>query len=137
MSKGSLNKVMLIGRLGVDPELKYTPQGTAVCNFNLATDESYKDQQGNAVDKTEWHKIVLWRKLAEIAGQFLKKGSLIYLEGSITTRSWEQDGQKKYVTEIIAVNMTMLDSNQEKAKPQKQKEQAKENPMAEDDDLPF
>ena len=113
MARGSLNKVMLIGRLGTDPELKYTPQGSAVCNFSLATDESYRDQQGSTVERTEWHRIVLWRKLAEISGQYLRKGSLVYIEGKLSTRSWEQDGQKKYTTEIIADSMTMLGSKQE------------------------
>jgi single-strand DNA-binding protein len=115
MARGSLNKVMLIGRLGTDPELKYTPQGSPVCNFSLATDESYKDQQGNTVDRTEWHRIVLWRKLAEISGQYLRKGSLVYIEGKLTTRSWEQEGQKKYTTEIVADSMTMLGNKQENA----------------------
>ena len=77
MARGSLNKVMLIGRLGQDPELRYTQQGASVCTLNLATDEGYKDQTGNMVEKTEWHRVVIWRKLAEIAGQYLKKGSLV------------------------------------------------------------
>ncbi len=108
MAKGSLNKVMVIGRLGQDPELKYTPAGQAVCTFSVATDESYKDQSGNVVDKAEWHKIVVWRKLAEIAGQYLKKGSLVYCEGKLATRKWEKDGQNHYTTEIVASDMTML-----------------------------
>ena len=110
MARGSLNKVMIIGRLGQDPELKYTPQGSAVCTISLATDEGYKDQQGNQVDKTEWHRVVMWRKLAEIAGQYLKKGSLVYVEGKLTTRSYDKDGQKHYSTEIVADTMTMLGS---------------------------
>jgi single-strand DNA-binding protein len=108
MSKGSLNKVMIIGKLGQDPELKYTPQGASVCSFSIATDEGYKDSNGNQVDRTEWHRIVIWRKLAEIAGQYLKKGSLVYIEGKLQTRSWDKDGQKHYTTEIVASDMTML-----------------------------
>ena len=110
--RGSVNKVMLIGRLGQDPELKYTPQSQAVCTISLATDEGYKDQSGNQVDKTEWHRVVMWRKLAEIAGQYLKKGSLVYVEGKLSTRSYDKDGQKHYTTEVVADTMTML-SNKE------------------------
>lgn len=108
MARGSLNKVMLIGRLGQDPELRYTQQGASVCSFSLATDEGYKDQTGNMVEKTEWHRVVIWRKLAEIANQYLRKGSLVYIEGKLTTRMWEKDGHKNYTTEIIASDMTML-----------------------------
>ena len=109
MSKGTLNKVMLIGRLGKDPELKYTPSGAAVATFNIATDESYKDKEGKMVDHTDWHRIVTWRKLAEICGQYLKKGSLVYIEGKIKSRSYDdKDGVKKYVTEIVADTMNML-----------------------------
>lgn len=104
---------MVIGRLGQDPELKYTPQGASVCNFTVATDEGYKDSNGNQVDRTEWHRIVIWRKLAEIAGQYLKKGSLVYIEGKLQTRSWEKDGQKHYTTEIVASDMTMLGGKNE------------------------
>ena len=106
-----LNKVLLIGRLGADPEIRYMPDGTMVTSFNMATDESYKSKSGEKVQKTEWHKIVTFRKLAEICGQYLHKGSLIYLEGKIQTRSWEdKEGVKRYTTEIIAANMQMLDS---------------------------
>lgn len=105
-----LNKVMLIGHLGKDPELSYTPNGTAVCKFSVATDESYKGEDGNIVPKTEWHNIVAWRKLAEICGQYLKKGSKVYLEGRIKTDSYEKDGKKQYFTKIEISDMKMLDS---------------------------
>jgi len=106
-----VNKVILIGRLGKDPEVRYTPDGTMVTNFNLATDEQWKDKNGEKVQKTEWHKIVTYRKLAEICGNYLVKGKLVFIEGRIQTRSWEdKEGVKRYTTEIIASNMQMLDS---------------------------
>lgn len=110
MAKGTVNKAILIGRLGADPELKYTPSGAAVVNFNIATDESWTDASGVKQERTEWHRIVAWRKLAEICGEYLKKGSRVYIEGQLQTRSWEQDGVKRYTTEIVARNMQMLDS---------------------------
>ena len=97
----SLNKVQLIGNLGKDPELKYTPSGVAVATFSIATSESWKDQEGNQQEKTEWHNIVAWRKLAEICGEYLKKGKKVYLEGKLQTRNYEKDGIKRYVTEIV------------------------------------
>ncbi len=107
----SLNKVMLIGNLGKDPELRYTTSGVAVATFSLATSESWKDQDGNAQEKTEWHNIVAWRKLAEICGEWLKKGKKVYIEGRIQTRSFDDKntGQKRYTTEIVADNLIMLD----------------------------
>lgn len=109
---GSLNKVMLIGRLGADPELRTTPNGNQVVNFNLATDESYKDKNGQRVERTEWHRIVVWDKLAEICKQYLSKGRLVYIEGRLTTRSWEdkETGKKQYITEVVATDMQMLES---------------------------
>jgi len=101
MARGGLNKAMIIGRLGNDPELKYTPQGQAVCTITVATDESYKDKQGQLVPKAEWHRIVLWRNNAENAAKYLKKGSQVYTEGKLQTRTWEKDGQKHYTTEIV------------------------------------
>ncbi len=107
----SVNKVILIGNLGQDPELRYTGSGTAVCNLRLATNESYKDSNGELVEKTEWHSIVAWARLAEICGEYLKKGSQVYFEGSLQTRQWEdKDGQTRYTTEIKAREMMMLDS---------------------------
>jgi len=106
-----VNKAILIGRLGKDPEVRYTPDGTMVTNFNLATDEQWKDKNGEKVQKTEWHRIVTFGKLAEICGNYLVKGKLIFVEGRIQTRSWEdKDGVKRFTTEIIASNMQMLDS---------------------------
>ncbi|MEM1096933.1 MAG: single-stranded DNA-binding protein [Bacteroidota bacterium] len=109
----SVNKVMLIGNLGQDPELRYTGSGTAVCNLRIATNESYKDNSGQMVDKTEWHSVVAWGRLAEICGEYLKKGSQAYFEGSLQTRSWEdRDGNTRYTTEIKAREMMIL-SNRE------------------------
>jgi single-strand DNA-binding protein len=106
-----VNKAMLIGRLGKDPEVKYMPDGTMVTNFTLATDEQWKDKNGEKVQKTEWHRIVTYRKLAEICGNYLVKGKLVFIEGRIQTRSWEdKEGVKRYTTEIIANDMKMLDS---------------------------
>jgi single-strand DNA-binding protein len=107
----SLNKVMLIGNLGKDPELRYTPSGVAVATFSVATNESWKDQDGNTQERTEWHNIVAWRKLAEICGEYLKKGKKVYIEGRIQTRSYDDKntGAKKYITEIVADNLIMLD----------------------------
>ena len=121
----SLNKVQLIGNLGKDPELKYTASGVAVANFSMATAESWKDEAGEQHDKTEWHNIVAWRKLAEICGEWLTKGKRVYIEGKLQTRSWEKDGKKHYTTEIVAENMIMLDcatkkSEAESAQPEKE-----------------
>jgi len=113
----SVNKAILVGRLGRDPETRYTPSGQAVCNFTLATDETYKDRSGERQKRTEWHRIVLWGKLAEIAQQYLKKGQLVYVEGRIQTRQWEdkRDGQKRTTTEIVGTAMRMLTSRAEAA----------------------
>lgn len=106
-----INKAILIGRLGKDPEVRYTPDGTMVTNFNLATDEQWKDKNGEKVQKTEWHRIVTFGKLAEICGNYLVKGKLVFIEGRIQTRSWEdKEGVKRFTTEIIAGDMKMLDS---------------------------
>ena len=112
MARG-VNKVILIGNLGSDPEIRYTPGGAAVANVSLATTDSWTDRKsGDKQDRTEWHRLVFWSKLAEIAGQYLKKGSKIYVEGRLQTRSWDdqQTGQKKYTTEIVVNDMTMLDN---------------------------
>ena len=107
----SLNKVMLIGRLGQDPEARYTQSNTAVATLNLATNERYKDSNGEYQDKTEWHRVVAWGRTAEICQQYLTKGSMIYVEGPLQTREWEdKQGQKRYTTEVKALQMTMLDS---------------------------
>jgi len=111
----SLNKVMLIGNLGKDPELRYTGAGAPVATFSLATNESWKDQDGNTQERTEWHNIVAWSKLAEICQQYLKKGRRVYVEGRIQTRSYDDKntGAKKYITEIVANNMIMLDPREQ------------------------
>jgi single-strand DNA-binding protein len=112
----SVNKVILVGRLGRDPETRYTGGGQAVANFSMATDETYKDKNGERQKRTEWHKIVVWSKLAEIAQQYLKKGSLLYLEGRIQTREWQdKEGQKRTTTEIVATNFRMLGGRAEGA----------------------
>src|SRR6058998_2710044 len=107
----SVNKVILVGRLGKDPEIRSTPSGTSVAKFSLATDDRYTDKSGEKQERTEWHNIVAWGKLAEICGQYLRKGKLVYIEGSIRTDSWEdkESGQKRNRTEIIANTMKMLD----------------------------
>lgn len=105
----SVNKAILVGRLGKDPETRYTSGGQAVCNFTLATDESFKDRSGERQKRTEWHRIVVWAKQAEIAQQYLHKGSLVYVEGRIQTRQWDdKEGQKRTTTEIVATNFRML-----------------------------
>ena len=111
----SVNKAILVGRLGRDPETRYTSGGQAVANFTLATDETFKDRSGERQKRTEWHRIVLWGKLAEITQQYLKKGMLVYIEGRIQTRQWEdkRDGQKKTSFEIVANEMKMLTSRAE------------------------
>lgn len=106
-----VNKVLLIGRLGKDPEVRYTPDGMMVTNFTMATDEQRKDKNGQKIQRTEWHRIVTFGKLAEICSSYLSKGKLIFIEGRIQTKSWEdKDGNKRSTTEIIANNMQMLDS---------------------------
>lgn len=144
----SLNKAMLIGRLGQDPEVRYTQSNTAVANFSLATNERFKDRNGEFQERTEWHRIVAWGRTAEICQEYLKKGSLVYIEGPIQTREWEdKDGQKKYTTEVKALIMQMLDSRGDQAggggapsKPGKSKSTSVEIDESfddMDDDLPF
>ena len=107
----SLNKAMIIGRLGQDPEVRYTQSNTAVANLSVATSERYKDSSGEWKENTEWHRVVAWGRLAEICQEYLKKGSQVYIEGPIQTRQWEdRDGQTRYTTEIKALTLTMLDS---------------------------
>lgn len=106
---GGVNKVILIGNLGVDPELRYTPQGTAVANFRLATNESWTDKNGQKQDRTEWHRIVVWGKLAELCGEYLQKGRQVYLEGKLQTREWtDKENRKNYTTEIVANQVVFL-----------------------------
>ncbi len=110
MAGKSVNKVILIGNLGKDPEVKFTPQGTPVAKITLATNERFKGKDGNWQDRTEWHNVVLWQRLAEIAGEYLKKGGKVYIEGRLQTRSWDDktSGQKKYMTEVVANDLVLL-----------------------------
>ena len=147
MSRGGVNKVILIGNLGSDPEVKYTPSGVPVANFSLATTETWSDKSGERQERTEWHRLVLWRKLAEIAGQYLKKGGRLYVEGKLQTRSWDdQNGQKRYTTEVVVDDMQMLDSRSESAEASggwsgdpgsTTVEDAPPQPAETEDDLPF
>lgn len=132
----SINRVELLGNLGKDPELKHTPQGTAVARISLATNERYKDKAGNWQDRTEWHNVILWARLAEIASEYLKKGSKVYIDGRMQTRSWEDDQQvKRYMTEVIAGNLIMLDAKPDGKKSDKS-EAAEQGPIT-DEDIPF
>src|SRR4029077_4331181 len=105
---GSDNKAILLGRLGKDPEVKYTEAGRAVARFSVATDETWKDQAGEKQQRTEWHNVVAWRKLADICGQYLTKGKQVYIEGKLQSRSWEKDGTKHTITEVVADQLVML-----------------------------
>lgn len=109
MASRGINKVIVVGNLGNDPEVRYMPNGNAVANLSIATSESWKDQQGQQQERTEWHRVTMYRRLAEIAGEYLKKGSQVYIEGKLQTRKWQdQQGNDRYTTEIIADNMQML-----------------------------
>ena len=110
MAGRSVNKVILLGRLGKDPEVKYTPSGTPVAKFTLATNDRFKDKDGNWQDRTEWHNLTAWARTAEIVGEYLKKGAQVYIEGSLRTHSWDdkQTGQKKYMTEVVANELVLL-----------------------------
>lgn len=111
MFQKSVNKVILVGRLGADPELRYTGSGTAVVNFRLATTESYKDANGEWQEKTEWHSLVVWSKLADRVNEYIRKGSLVYIEGSLQTRSWDdRDGNTRYTTEVKVREIQLLES---------------------------
>ena len=110
-----VNRVIIIGRLGQDPDVQYTPSGVAVAKFSVATSESWKNKDtGEKEEKTEWHRIVVWRRLAEVCGEYLKKGSQVYIEGKLQTRTWEdKEGNKRWTTEIVAQNMQMLGSKRD------------------------
>lgn len=135
-----INKVILIGNVGADPEVRYLEGGVAVANLRLATSESYKNKNGDRVDQTEWHNIVLWRGLAEITEKYVKKGMQLYIEGRLRTRSWEdQNGTKRYTTEIYADNMQMMSRKSDRQTEESKTEQHIP-PVVEDDspdDLPF
>jgi single-strand DNA-binding protein len=136
-----INKVILVGRLGADPEVRYTPDGAMVTTFRLATDEQWKDKSGERTQRTEWHRVVAFRKLAEICGSYLSKGRLVYVEGRIQTRSWEdKEGQKRFTTEIVASNMQILDRGPSKDQQGGTDERMPTNAETEqtpDDDVPF
>ena len=136
----SVNKAILVGNLGDDPEQRFTPSGTAVANFRLATHEQWTNKDGERAERTEWHRIVAWGRLGEICGEYLHKGSQVYIEGRLQTRSWEdRDGNKRYTTEIVAQTMQMLGSPAKAGKAKTQDESfPSEEPMAiPDDDIPF
>jgi single-strand DNA-binding protein len=136
----SVNKVILIGNLGADPELRYTPSGSAVANFNIATTEKWKDKDGQSQERTEWHRIILWNRQAEIAKEYLRKGNSVYIEGRIQNRSYEdKDGIKRYVTEIIGQRMQFLGGRggTSDSGPSEPPPSPPSNLDGEDDDLPF
>ncbi len=137
-----LNKVMLIGNLGGDPEMRYTNDGAAIANFSVATSETWKDSNGEKQEKTEWHKVVAFKKLAEVCGEYLKKGKQVYIEGKIQTRSWEDnEGNTRYSTEIVARTMNMLGHRSDEPGSNKSEQPPKppqDNKNADQDDgLPF
>ena len=146
MARSGINKVIIVGNLGQDPEIKYTAGGAAVTTLSIATSDSWKDKDsGMDQERTEWHRVVLWRKLAEIAGEYLKKGSKVYIEGQLQTRKWEQEGQTRYTTEIIARDMQFLDSRGSSNTSSTQKSSEMNDQSAadvpdsaiDDDDIPF
>lgn len=137
----SVNKVILIGNLGKDVELKTTPAGVSVATFSLATSEKWKDKDGTQQEKTEWHNVVMWRGLAEVAARFLSKGKKVYLEGKMQTRTYDdRDGNTKYITEIVADKMDLIDSSGQQP-PQQTQQQTQQQPTSgawgSDDDFPF
>ena len=144
----SLNKAMIIGRLGQDPEVRYTQNNTAVATLSIATNERFKDNMGEWKERTEWHRVVAWGRKAEVAQEYLKKGSQVYIEGPIQTRKWEdKDGQTRYTTEIKALTLTMLDSKGDRDVPSPEEATASQPVSSNveldedfddlDDDLPF
>ena len=142
MQKGSVNKVVLVGHLGGDPETRFTPSGAAVSNFTLATNESWRDANGDIQDKTEWHRCVMFGKSAEMAGDLLKKGQLIFTEGKLQTRNWEdKDGVKRYTTEVVCEMFTMLgrkmDNESNQAANNFSKPDQASDTKSDEEDLPF
>ena len=139
----SVNKVILVGHLGRDPEVRYMPDGNAISNISIATSETWKDKSGEKQEKTEWHRIIFFSKLAEIAGEYLKKGSQVYIEGRLQTRKWEdKDGQEKYTTEIVADRLQMLGSRErqsdEAPRPRQQAPKQSKGSFDDfEDDIPF
>ena len=134
MQKSSVNKVIIVGNLGQDPEARFTPQGTAVTNLSIATNESWKNQEGQIQDRTEWHRVVLYGKMAETAGEYMRKGSMVYVEGRLRTKEWEDQNQnKRKTTEIMCDNFTMLGRRADNQSSQNNRLES----TTEDDDLPF
>ena len=143
MARG-INKVILVGNLGRDPETRYLPSGGAVTNVSLATSRSWKDRDsGEQKEKTEWHRVVFFNRLGEIAGEYLKRGSKVYVEGELRTREWEKEGQKHFTTEIVATEMQMLDSKGGNSDYEKNNNSSNADPSSlsssdmVDDDIPF
>ena len=140
-----INKVIMVGRLGQDPEVRYTPDGTAVANFSIATSEGWKDKEtGERREKTEWHRIVAWRRLGEICGEYLSKGRQVYVEGKLQTRSWEKDGVTRYTTEIVASDVQFLGGRDDSVDTPRRSENSQTadippdpNPGSPKDDIPF
>lgn len=147
MAKGTVNKVIIVGRLGKDPDMRYAPSGTAIASFSAATNHSTKDQDGNWTDQTEWHNVTTFGRQAEFVGEYLKKGRLVFVEGRLQTRNWEdQNGTKHYRTDIIANDIQLLgsrsdgESRTDNPAPEKKEEKPQESnpePAQEEDDLPF
>lgn len=145
----SVNKVIFIGNLGKDPEVRAMGNGESVCNFSIACTESWKDKSGAKQEKTEWVNIVMYKRLAEIAGEYLKKGSQVYIEGRLETQTWEKDGVKQYKTQVVANEMKMLGGNRDSSGGSRQGEKYQESPARKpepsgyqaatdiDDDIPF
>lgn len=151
MASKGINKVIIVGNLGQDPEVRHMPSGGAVTNVSVATSESWKDKNtGQQQDRTEWHRVVFFNRLAEISGEYLKKGSKVYIEGSLRTRSWEKDGITRYSTEIVANEMQMLDGKNDGGNSSSYNQSANDNSYQQpsnanaqqttpdfDDDIPF
>ena len=135
MQKNSVNKVILVGNLGQDPESRFTPQGTAVTNLSVATNETWKNQNGESQDKTEWHRIVMYGKMAETAAEYMKKGQMVYVEGRLETNEWEDQNQvKRKTTQVRCDNFTMLGRRQMQSQ---EAESDNHSSMNSDDDIPF
>lgn len=137
-ARNSLNKVMLIGNVGSKPEVRYTNSGSAVANFNIATNEQWVDNDGNRQDRTEWHRIVTWRQQAEFCEKYIDKGQLLYVEGKLQTRSWEdKNGMKRYTTEVVVDTLTMLGGRSDSSGVKEPAASTQSEPEDELDDLPF
>ena len=135
---GSVNRVFLVGNLGKDPELRFTPGGQAVANFSLATSDTWTDKQGQKQERTEWHRIVVWGKLAETCGEYLKKGRQVCVEGRLQTREWtDKENRKNYTTEVVAQNVTFLDAKPDASQAEPSAPPKGAEPPPPDDDIPF